>query len=103
MINPDHAIKPAPASLPFESIFYFPRFANSGTLLTPYQAPWPTVLSPLRNSHVVLFDSPLQVRRHSNIKTTFGILNHVDPGHTRLLVAGAGFEPAVRQPPDYEP
>ena len=47
----------------------------------------------------------VQIGRHSDIEATFLVLNNVDPRHTasQNLVAGAGFEPAIRQLPDYEP
>jgi hypothetical protein len=52
----------------------------------------------------MLCESALYIVSHAYVKPCLAILKQVNAVEIRrVLVAGAGFEPAVRQLPDYEP
>jgi len=53
----------------------------------------------------VLSDPAVDIVGESNVKFSLAVLNDVNAITHRggKLVAGAGFEPAIRQLPDYEP
>jgi len=54
----------------------------------------------------MLLNSKSDVFCEANVTASSRILENIDAkscAHWRELVAGAGFEPAIRPPPDYEP
>ena len=55
----------------------------------------------------MLFDSTPYIVGQANVKFSIAVLDNVNAikhrGLPEKLVAGAGFEPAVPQQPDYEP
>jgi hypothetical protein len=50
----------------------------------------------------VLPDTAANIFTNANVEFIFGILHNVKAGQA-ILVAGAGFEPAVPQSRDYQP
>jgi hypothetical protein len=72
--------------------------------LTPDELPGAAMFGPFGGAAIVV-DKPLvEIGRHPNVEATPHVLDYVYPSHAALgLVAGAGFEPAIRPRPDYEP
>jgi hypothetical protein len=90
--------------LTFKSVLEFASFADRWALLRPNELPWAAIFGPSGDSTIVIFEPLLQFCGHADVKATFGILDDIDPRHgdPSEEVAGAGFEPAIRQLPDYE-
>jgi hypothetical protein len=51
----------------------------------------------------MVMDPLVEIRRHTDVKSSLGILQDIDPSHRFGLVAGLEAEPMVRRSPDYEP
>jgi hypothetical protein len=51
--------------------------------------PSSTVLGPLGNAFVMVMDPLVEIRRHTDVKSSLGILQDIDPSHRFGLVAGS--------------
>ena len=61
------------------------------------------MLGPFGDTVVVVAKPLLEIGCHTDVEATFSILDDIDPRHGHLPEVVAGFEPAIRQLPDYEP
>jgi hypothetical protein len=94
------------APLAFEFVFEFARIRDGFAVLRPNQGPRTPIFRPARNTVVMITQPLVEIGRHADIEAPSGILDDIDPCHLsapKEEVAGAGFEPAIRQLPDYEP
>ena len=73
----------------------------------PNQLPRSFSLRPFRRAVIVLINSSAYIVGQACVKLPLVVLDDINAiSHRdllRKLVAGAGFEPAIRQLPDYEP